>query len=374
MYNIDQPDDAEACTLLISAGNAFLVPSPIEPIVVVNNLSSQVTAKRHFATDRTYVYLSPADTEKTLRQDYTAFTYAMSTMCAPKSSGCFDKDDFVGSETPFNCTQNGFEGQVLQNFQTRYYPDEALKDQSFESGYLAGLDNPFHFIGVAGLSSSWPLPTKDPEILKKVGGEYTIAMNCTTTVYDVAYRVKNRTVTAFDAVKSNMSITNALQGPIAYNIGALSAPAHAFSFAGLEARSAQQMLDRWALEYDHAAIGMGVAALRQSDAQEAKHRTSVLVSSIPVAPLVCLLVANMLFCIAGAVLAVMAVVSTKDPETQEVVGRLSIVGLTAERFEGDQARVPVEDVAEMYLELTQARSCRVGVGRDFHGGYSYYSQ
>jgi hypothetical protein len=325
--------------------------------------------KRHTQYGQTYQYLAPSDISENLRQDYTAITYAMSSECAPLSTVCHLGIGKIGASTPFNCTRNGFSGAITTSIQLQYYTDPNLSPSTALG--VRGFHNPFYFIGAAFLPSQWPAPTHDTEIVSEVHGDRSLMLRCLTTVYDITYKVANGSIVHFVPVKSNISVTNALQSPIAFTHGADYTLQQAFSFAG-SSYSAQEMLDTWAPEFDRAAMAMSAAALKGSPATRSQYRESAIVARVPLAPLVCLLVANMLFAVSGFVLAWMAVVAGRNQETQEVVERLTAVGVVADCFERpQQARRPVEKPEMMFEELTEGQQRRVGVEGAEEGGYRF---
>jgi hypothetical protein len=272
----------------------------------------------------------------------------------------------LGAATPFNCTENGFSGDIQRApYQSQYYSDSDFK----KSLPVRGVENPFYFIGAAYLWIEWPFPD-DPEIAPQVHGDYAIVVNCTTTVYDVDYQVRNGSVVRFAASESNSSVTNALQTPIGFT-GGDSALHEAFSVAGI-ANTAQEMADNWSALYSRVAISLGVTALQGTRGIDTVYRTPVLVSRIPIAPLASLLVANFLYCVVGVVLTLMAIFAIRDPETKEVLERATIMSLVAGSFEGEHAVAPVKDVDGMFLELSQGSKHRVCIGKLPGGGYAYH--
>ncbi|KAF4334993.1 hypothetical protein FBEOM_11190 [Fusarium beomiforme] len=368
-YGPEPDGSAGPCTLNPSASNVFLVSSPIHPILVLNNLSSIAVVKRHTQDRQTYQYLAPSDISENLRQDYTAITYGMRSECSPLSKVCHLGVGKIGASTPFNCTRNGFSGAITTSIQLQYYTDPNLSPSTALG--VRGFHNPFYFIGAVFLPSQWPAPTDDTEIVSEVHGDRSLILRCSTTVYDITYKVANGSIVHFVPVKSNISATNALQGPIAFTQAADYTLQQAFSFAG-SSNSVQEMLDTWATEFDRAAMAMSAAALKGSPATRSQYRKPAIVARIPLAPLVCLLIANMLFAVAGFVLAWMAVVAGRNQETQEVVERMTAVGVVADSFERpQQARRPVDKPEMMFEELTGGQQRRVGVEGAEEGGYRF---
>jgi hypothetical protein len=173
----------------------------------------------------------------------------------------------------------------------------------------------------------------------------------------------------FEPAKSNVTATNALQSPVGYTPGGNTALHQAFSVAGLGA--AQQMADNWAVEYSRVAVSLGVAALQGRPADASEYRVPVLLSRIPMAPLASLLVANFLYCVAGVVLACMAIMAVRDGETKEVLERATIIGMVAAYFGAEAAQGLVKDMNDTYVELSHGDMRRVGIVPAAHGGYTY---
>lgn len=340
---------------------------------VLNNASTIVVPKFHAAADGTpYFYLAPADTEANLRQDYTATTFAVSTACVPKSVECGLRA-VSGVQTLFNCSSSNFAGNMgsatefWNSIKLQYYSDPDFQDFT-----LYGVNDTFYFYVAANLYREWSYPASH-EVVAHQHGDRAVIFGCRSTVYNVRYRVRNGTVVEWHAAPSNATATNAIAGPVMWSEIHLPATRMAFSFTGA-VDTADRFASNWAVEYSRIALSMGTFALRAGPALEASARVPTIVSRVPVAPLVALLAANMLYCVVGVWLAAQAVWAVRrGPETKELVERTGTQSVVAALFEETGvSTAPVKDVDDMFTELTQGKAQKVGVMKVPGGGYSYF--
>ncbi|KEZ45391.1 hypothetical protein SAPIO_CDS2226 [Scedosporium apiospermum] len=362
-----------ACTLNPAAANTFLVveDDTITGMSVLGNRSSTLTAKYHAEGGRVYFYLAPAPTEQNLMQDYSAETFAMSTTCIPKSVECgLEYEKFIGAATPFNCTKSGFSGDIqkIGGIRIQFYDDPEFTQTLSTTGVEGST---YSLLVAAFLEVVWPHPQDDPEVAHQVHGDLAMILGCTTTVYDVSYQYQNGSVVEWNARESNSSVTNALSSPITQARVGVTDAYQAFSYTG-DTETAQRYADNWAAEYSRVAVSVSVTALRPVPAFSAQYRTPAIVSRIPIAPLAALLLSNFLYCLIGAILTIFAILAVREPETKEVVERTTVQSLVAAMFEPATATAPVKEVDNMFSELAEGKSQRVGIGRLPNGGYSYF--
>ncbi|KXX82874.1 hypothetical protein MMYC01_200583 [Madurella mycetomatis] len=361
-----------ACTLNPSASRDNLITEGSIPAMeVLNNASTIVLPKYHAVDDTAYFYLSPADTEVNLRQDYTATSFAMSTTCIPKSVECGLRIG-TGPGMPYNCSAANFNGEMgdPRTFQHGIRLDY-YRDPSFQESTMWGVDGTFYFYVAANLYREWSYP-EDPEVPPHPHGDHAIILGCKTSVYDVLYRVQNETIVEWGTTLSNATATNGLAGPVMWSMVHLPATRMAFSFTG-SVGTAAEFASNWAAEYSRIALSLGTFALRATPALDAQIRESAIVSRVPIAPLAALLIANLLYCVLGVVLTAQAVRAARQgPETKELVERAGTQSVVAALFEDMAVSTgPVKNVDDMFTELTQGRRHKVGVGRIPGGGYSY---
>jgi hypothetical protein len=102
---------------------------------------------------------------------------------------------------------------------------------------------------------------------------------------------------------------------------------------------------------------------------------STLVARIPKAPLVILVILNLLYAVVGVILAVMAA-RTGPSETKNVQGRLSVAGLTAKCFESrDRFEGPAKEIQDLFAEKEVGagdhRYSKVSIVASDCGGWKY---
>lgn len=339
---------------------------------VLNNASTVAVPKYHAADGTVYFYLSPADTEINLRQDYAATSFAMTTDCIPQSVECGIRTG-TGPKMPFDCPAADFDGEMGDpltfgaGIRIDYY-----SDPDFQEFTLYGVNDTFYFYVAANLYREWSYPDT-LEVPPHQHGDHAIILGCRTSVYDVLYQVRNGTIVEWETTLSNATVTNGLAGPVMWSMIHLPAAHVAFSFTG-SVDTAAEFASNWAAEYSRIALSMGTFALRATPALDSQFREPTIVSRVPVAPLIALLVSNLLYCILGVALTVQAVRAvTEGPETKELVERTGTQSIVAALFEDRAVSArAVKDVDDMFTELTQGKRHKVGVRRSPDGGYSYF--
>jgi hypothetical protein len=80
--------------------------------------------------------------------------------------------------------------------------------------------------------------------------------------------------------------------------------------------------------------------------------------------------ANLLFGILRVILALIAIASAGG-DVREVQARLSIVGLVADRFEGQRGSDGVKEMDDYFEEKEGHDSMRVGIDRNDGAGFAY---
>jgi hypothetical protein len=132
----------------------------------------------------------------------------------------------------------------------------------------------------------------------------------------------------------------------------------------------QELEDMMALAYSRTALALGAQAVMRSPALAAQERQSFLVTSVEAAPLFTLVIANLLFVFLGIVLTGIAIKASRG-DVREVQARLSIIGLVADRFEGQRGRDGVEKMDDYFEEKDGNGSVRVAIDRSDGGGFAY---
>jgi hypothetical protein len=194
---------------------------------------------------------------------------------------------------------------------------------------------------------------------------------CTTTLYDIEYDSVNGTVTRFVATASNDSVANAWEGPIEYISGDPGASTLKQAAAlAIFSTTAQELVDKIALAYSRTALTLGAQVVIRTPVLAVQERQSFLVSRVLAAPLFTLVAANLLFVLFGVVLTGVAL-KTSGGDVREVQVRLSIIGLVADRFEGQRSRDGVEKMDDYFEEKEGNDSMRVAIDKSDGGGFAY---
>lgn len=361
-----QSSGGNYCSLNPAATATFLKDGP-ESLSVLSNVSSTSQVLVYKDNEEiSYGYLAVPSSSGVSSMDYTATTYGMTTRCMPVSDSC-DLTAAYGASTPFKCT-NAFSGDVTRlSFDSVYFTDDTMQNNQTTSG----ISNPFYF-GIATLVSESlsNLISDVPDIVTPVHGGVAYVLGCSTTLYDITYTSVNSSITAFTASKSNESVANIWQGPMAYTLVSQMSLQQAATVATLGSKSAQEIADKFAVSYSTIALATGAQVIRRRPALEAQLRTVQLVTQVPKVPLYALVAANMVFVVGGVVLAAVALGSC-GTESHEVQGRLSVVGLVADRFEQSRANAGLTSLKDAFEETDGNGSPKILIQRSALGGYEY---
>jgi hypothetical protein len=364
------------CNLNNPASGYILMDN--EPVRVLSNISSTMLVKtlnpETVPGNGQYAYIANAELAEMTSIDYTANTYAVRSQCTPITSQCINENDIVGVGTRYKCPF-AFEGEALTSVNAAnsvtmaYFTDSSGSNNNTITNAIS---NPYYFAAAAVVNVrnliSGGLAT-DPEIVKGGhGGSTIIVLFCNATVYDFQY-TSVAGATRFTASPSNYSMTNIVQGSQALTHVGDANLVQAASVAGL-GDSAQAIADQFALSYSQTALAVASGAFEPRPALASQTRRNILVARVPIAPLACLVAANLLLAVLGIVLAVVALVSCCG-NTREVQARLSIAAVVATLFEGPRVRAPVVQVEDMFEEKHGEPGPRVGFSRTSEGGWVF---
>lgn len=356
---------------MIVAGTGCFFVNSTQSFQVLNNVSD-VTTVLTYESNIPYTYLGIPQSQF-IQRDFTAKTIGMSTQCEPISDRC-NLHGEAGSKDPFYCSED-FNGDLggSEGWNTFYFTDSTMSSQNT----LYGIHNPYYFafaavegtaVQHAGLVHPQPV---SPETVSVLHGGIAYLLFCTTTLYDIEYDSINGTVTRFVTTASNDSVANAWHGPISTTSGNVGGPTlQQASALGILSNTAQELADIIALAYSRTALALGAQAVMRTPALAAQERQSFLVSRVPAAPLFTLVIANLLFVVFGIALAAVAI-KTSGGDVREVQARLSIVGLVADRFEGQRGRDGVEHMDDYFEEKQGNDSMRVAIDKSDAEGFAY---
>ena len=329
--------------------------------------------------------------------DYSASTVGVSTQCVPSSRQCdvrMSEDTNSGSSyIIFNCTDNfrgilgagadivnntiiwshaedpstpNFNVKSDRNFQYAYFSDAELQEiynsiganltNDGNSGELAMLDsallNPIH-MGVAGL-----IPVQNGEEGRKLAHDDAVfgisdqliayTLNCSVTSFDVEYTWVNGSVdnVRFEAT-TNGSVLELAHGMQAVGMPSLS---QSQSFASLTS-SADGLARRFANSHSVDSLALIASVMSPRANQQEATTDHLLVSQVDTLALAFLLVINSLFVVFAAAL-IFRAWCVHNPDTKDMVARLSVEGLAAMAFEDTvEKRVRrVNDTHQMFEE------------------------
>lgn len=356
----------EACA--VSMGSSIFFTNPTNTYAVLGNLSTTMTAAM-FQDDRPFVYMGVPKVNATSRTDYKATTYALQTACTPVSREC-NLVSLAGASTAYHCNSI-FEGNLAaEPWKMMYFSDATLSDNDTDSG----VGNPFYFGWAALLNGGGGgnlYNSDSPQLVRNMHGGDAVVLACNTTVFDVEYTSVNNTIVQWASQMSNVSVANIVQGPLAKQTGDSRATPYLqyHSSIAMFSDSVQGLADYMALSYSKAALSFFASTLLEQDAVHAEERASMLVARVPIAPLLALVVANLLFVVAGIVLLAIALLYS-DGRTKDVQSRLSIAGLVSHAFEA-RHDMAIQHTQELFEESDGKGSTRIGLLKMPEGGYAY---
>ncbi|KAH8594547.1 hypothetical protein B0O99DRAFT_742052 [Bisporella sp. PMI_857] len=362
-----------SCNLNNPASGMVLLQN--DPVKVLSNVSDSMLVQIHTVGANHYAYMTRPKSVQLDSLDYTAKTYAIQSYCTPVTSQCINPENVAGVSTPYKCPF-AFEGKVntavgAQNsVAMAYFTDSSGQDNS-TSG--ENTNNPYYYAAMVLVNMRNPRTagqSSDPEVVEGGhGGATIVGLFCNATTYDVEYSSVNGTITRFVTYPSNSSITNIVQGTQALTDVGKANLVQAASVAGL-GQSAQDISDAFALSYSQTALAAASGAFEPRDALEMQSRNEILVARVPKAPLMALVIANLLLVLLGIILTIIALLVVQG-ETGEVQARLSIPAVMAAYLEGDRVRVPVKDVEDMFEERRGNGGPRIGLSKSQEGGWSF---
>jgi hypothetical protein len=366
-------DALRNCSITVPASGARLLYSQTA-LQVMNNLSTTMAIRAH---DNDYMYVGVPESTIASSRDYSASTFAVKSECHPITTQC-NMAGILGVSTPYYCSE-GFQGDLSFATLGDLAPDWSIVFFTDSSGssnlsfITQGVSNPFYY-GLATIVGQNSLPISgDPEIVTPVHSGIAFALNCSSTVYDVDYNTVNQTITKFTANPSNISVTNIVQGSSALTkFGFNSLSLKQAANVAVTLNTAQELADRMASAFSSSFMAVAAGVMQPTEATAVQQRTQSLVTRIPKAPLFLLVIANLLFVITGIVFAVLAITAySTDAETGDVQRRMGIEGLVADRFEGNQAKMAIQNLDDVFEERKGLEGSRIVLDRSHHGGYEY---
>jgi hypothetical protein len=362
---------SENACMLNPAASITTLLHPEQWLEVVNNISTSRTVKTAVHDGKTYMYLGNAEQARLDRLDYSAHSYAIQTECKPVTSSCMGPDNFVGNRINYNCPFNFNGNLALEPWAISFYTDASMTDNET----IRGIENPYHFAVAAAQSPNLGRVNlkleEDLEIMVSIHGATLFALTCTSTVYDMEYSSVNGSITRWEASVSNSSVANIFQSIQSQAFVGTNQLQEAAAMAMFSNTSAQ-VAELFAQAYGRVSMAGAAGALQSTPGLEAQARSTIIAARVPYAPLIALVVANLLLVILGVILSALAVFSASG-DAAEAQARLSVQAIVAQAFESDRARRGVESVDAMYDEYEGIKSQKVGVIKTEDGGWAFGS-
>lgn len=343
---------------------AVILQDGVTAIQTLNDQSKTISIYND-GPDSTLVYLGVASAQKDDRYDFTANTLGMRATCRPITQDCgLGGKANTSDGWAFNCSGGTFSGNLLgagtaNQFQQAYFYD-------FSSGNMSqgSTSNPYDYTVAFSAQTTARLPDTmehDPEVfIQKSTGYLGAVLLCNVTAYNVEYDMVNGNVSRMVATPSNMSTVNVFAPGLMQTQYGWSALQSDLQLAGIVATDAQGLADQYALAYSKVALSIGAGSVVPSPVIQAQRRRTILVAKVPKAPLLLLVIVNLIFVCLGAVLTFMALRSSHH--AFQVQMRLSITGIVAILFGSRRANQAAEDHEYLFDEFWEnGRGNRIGV-------------
>ncbi|UKZ75662.1 hypothetical protein TrVFT333_003352 [Trichoderma virens FT-333] len=340
---------------------------------ILANTSARAAVGNYYEDGHNYVYVASPTSVFHTDIDFAATTFAAETTCTPATSRCFDRDR-INLVSDYSCDfamAGSINATGTSDLLVTYFTNSTLASNRTRRYTM---ENPFHFGVVVAMTGSMGQPEYDDDeiyvLTERPQGPVLMAMVCESTVLDAQYVSVNGSLTRFSASPSNSSATIVLTDTLAYtpfmDIFLLQR-----TITDLwESVSAQQVADKFSHTFSYAVISSFGVVVEPRLAEVAQQRSSVLVAAVPVAPLVCLLVANVLVVLLAIVLTVDALMEVaKCDEVGDVQTRLSIDALVAANFETSKKKPDVRKTEDLFEEYQGGDGPRVKVEKTTEDGW-----
>ncbi|QYS96860.1 hypothetical protein H0G86_004095 [Trichoderma simmonsii] len=269
--------------------------------------------------------------------DYVATKFVVKMNCTPATSRCFKNRHFP-DVTSYKCdiAMDGPIDKTMSFLTLTDFTDSTLSSNPNDTYHNS---NPHNFAAILNMGFGFaPSGYADnDEVYSGPDQPTVIIMLCESTVFDTEYGSANGSVTHFSTIPSNFSSTNVIVGTLRFS------PAMEYFLMH------NTITDFWE--------------------KVAQRRSSILVAAVPVAPLVCLLVANVLVVLLATVLTVGALTEvTKSDEVGDVQTRLGIDALVATHFETRGKKPGVRKIEDLFEEYQGGDGPRVKVEKTTEEG------
>lgn len=195
---------------------------------------------------------------------------------------------------------------ILSDLITLYFTDETMTNNDPSRG--AG--HPFYYESARITTPSGGSVPKSDEFVPMLHGGKAFILGCSTTIYVIQYDHVNGSITRFVPTPSNTPTSNIWQSIVSKIPGVTNTVDQAV-LAGSSSRSAQEFVDQVALAYSKVVLAGGAESLEKWPALAVQTRITPLVTRIPAAPLITLVVVDLLYVVCGFVSAAVAIISAR---------------------------------------------------------------
>lgn len=341
---------------------------------IFSNISEKALVQNHDEGGHRYAYVASPAYHFQTDIDYVATTFAVKTNCTPATSRCFKNRHFP-NVTSYKCdfAMDGPIDKTMSFLTVTDFTDSTLSSNPNDTYHNS---NPHNFAAILNMGFGFaPSGYADnDEVYSGPDQPTVIIMLCESTVFDTEYSSANGSVTHFSTTPSNFSSTNVIAGTLRFSPAMEYFLMHNTITDFWESKTAQQLTDRFSNTYSQAILASAGAALEPRPAEVAQRRSSILVAAVPVAPLVCLLVANVLVVLLAVALTVGALMEvTKSDEVGDVQTRLGIDALVAAHFETRGKKPGVRKIEDLFEEYQGGDGPRVKVEKTTEEGWKLVS-
>ncbi|KAF2157606.1 hypothetical protein K461DRAFT_273808 [Myriangium duriaei CBS 260.36] len=371
---------ASHCVLTQTDTNFSLVNPDISQ-EVINNVSS-LAAVSDYADDRgSFSFLHTPFTTESPIYNFIARGYAIQTQCRSASQQCNVRAD-SGGQTGFNCSSSFNSVSQLKAgwsdaFYGAYFTNSTMTSLSSPStdtnAENTSVTNPFYF-GYFGrfddIVASGDLH-KDPEIIGLQNGGTSFVLLCNASMFDVTYSFVNGSVVIFHTTPSNQTIANLFQAPMAYTTVSRIGLQAAAQAAVSTSRSAKELADKFADDFSTTTLAIGAQVVEEWPGNMSVMQFNRMFTRITRRSLWTFVAINTTFVLTGFVLAAWAARVVLDPAVNDLQGRLSIVGLVADRFEGPRSQRIAGSIERLFEESEANDSSRVVIVGSANGGQGF---
>lgn len=380
----------EPCTLFQTGTSSGLYDAS-EVTSTINNVSRRhkllnTTTVAEDGSQTDLIVLGPSSDSVPGNLDYTASTVGVATSCKPISRLCHLNAP-EGASTPFNCSaqfwgdvQSGYVnttaprwGSLLSETDLTFWVVANFLDANLTQPYIFSSNSndviqttSSWYLGVAvrtAPSAQSALLRQDPDIITPFHGGMAYILGCEINAYNVNYSFSNGSIGSFSTTGANGTITWLFNGAIGWLPSDYMQPGIDISLAET---TVADLARTWAKYYSGLAVSImasvheGRPNLNESTVQ------TIIVSKVPIGPLLGLVVLNILFSILGLWLGFVAFRSASSP-VAAVSGGLNVEGLVAQLFEYGGSMAVGFKTEECFSENVEGPVGRVALSKIAQG-------